>query len=224
MNSEKVKLIECFRTWQGEGPDSGESMLLCRFKFCNKSCKYCDTLIKMRISRETDYLLKDLQTDITENRLGLMITGGEPTINKHFDETVLMLKTLNYGIANVESNGYNLELLNSSLEDVNKNIKLIYSPKIFSKSDLEEEIERTKKLFSLDRVFIKVVYQENELIDSYLQFLNISLGTYKPSKVWLMPEGVTRNDLIVRSEKVFDICEKYKFNFSSRNHIIYGFI
>jgi len=40
----------------------------------------------------------------------------------------------------------------------------------------------------------------------------------------MMPEGVTRPDLIKNAEKVFDMCEKYKLNFSSRSHILYGFV
>ena len=39
-----------------------------------------------------------------------------------------------------------------------------------------------------------------------------------------MPEGKTREELINNSPKVFDVAEKYKTNFSSRDHIIYGFI
>jgi len=43
---EKVKLIEVFTSFQGEGPDTGRSMLILRFKRCNrtsegKSCPFC---------------------------------------------------------------------------------------------------------------------------------------------------------------------------------------
>jgi hypothetical protein len=43
-------------------------------------------------------------------------------------------------------------------------------------------------------------------------------------RIWLMPEGTTRSELIKKAEKVFDVCEKYGFSFSSRDHIIYGFV
>jgi hypothetical protein len=39
-----------------------------------------------------------------------------------------------------------------------------------------------------------------------------------------MPEGVTRKDLIKNAPDVFDVCEKYNLSFSSRNHMIFGFI
>lgn len=220
---EKVKLIECFRTWQGEGIDSGIPMLLCRFKYCNKSCSFCDTLVKMRISKEAEYKLTDLQEEIDKNRLGLMITGGEPTLDRHFNETLCMLNLLNYEVANVESNGYKLGMLDFLVRD-EQPVKFIYSPKIFSEQDLKEEIERTKDLLPRERVYLKIVYENNELINNYLRFLQGLVEQNKTSKVWLMPEGITRSDLIRNSSIVFDACEKYHFNFSSRDHVIYGFM
>jgi hypothetical protein len=46
----------------------------------------------------------------------------------------------------------------------------------------------------------------------------------KRQRVWLMPKGTTRVDLIRNAGPVFDACEKYNFNFSSRSHIIFGFV
>jgi len=43
-------------------------------------------------------------------------------------------------------------------------------------------------------------------------------------RVWLMPMGTNRADLIRNSCSVFDACEKYDLNFSSRDHIIFGFV
>jgi organic radical activating enzyme len=223
---ETVKLIECIRnTWQGEGIDSGQRFTLLRGKYCNRRCNFCDTRVKMKILQEAEYKISDIQKILNEERTNLMITGGEPTFEKHFDDTLKLLNTLNYPLANVESNGYNLYKLSQSI-DKRKNIKLIYSPKIFSEKDLEEEIEKTKVLISLDNVFVKVVYQDNKLINNYLKFLDKQIVENKNeyNKVWLMPEGVNRADLIRNSEKVFDACEKFRFNFSTRSHLIYGFI
>ena len=43
-------------------------------------------------------------------------------------------------------------------------------------------------------------------------------------RVWLMPMGTNRADLIKNAGPVFDVCEKYNLNFSSRSHIIFGFV
>ena len=220
---EEVKLIENFVTWQGEGPDSGQAMIILRFKTCNLKCPWCDTSVKMRISAEAPYKLEDIQKSIIENKAGILITGGEPTVPRHIDEAVMLLNTLNYPIANVESNGYQLEeMINRTA--ASKNVHFIYSPKFLPGEPFTLQKELTKKLLSYPNLYIKVVYEAKPVIQAYLAWLSSQIKLDQAKKVWLMPEGVTRVDLIKNSEAVFDACEKYKFNFSSRSHIIFGFV
>jgi len=103
--SKEVKLIENFLSWQGEGPDSGRSMIILRFKTCNLNCSWCDTAVKMRISAEAPYKLSDIQKTIYKSKAGILVTGGEPTVKKHFTSTVMLLNELDFPVANVESNG-----------------------------------------------------------------------------------------------------------------------
>jgi len=224
MNNERsVKLIENFVSWQGEGPDSGRSMIILRFKTCNLKCSWCDTSVKMRISAEAPYSLSDIQTTIYDKNAGLLITGGEPTVQKHFDDSVMLLNELDYPIANVETNGFQLKKLISAVKP-GKPIHYIYSPKIFNQNDLQEVMELTVRFLSNEQIFIKVVYENQKLINTYLEWLTTKIGIYQSEKVWLMPEGTTRTDLIRNSEGVFNACERFKFNFSSRSHIIFGFV
>jgi len=218
-----VTLIENFCSYQGEGPDSGQAMIILRFKTCNRKCPWCDTAVKMRISAEAPYKIQDIQKTIYETRSGLLITGGEPTVPRHIEEAAMLLNALEYPIANVETNGYDLLGLYERVHD-QRNIHFIYSPKIFHSGDLEAAMELTNQILDYDNIFIKVVYEEEPLVHTYLEYLTSVIDKSKCHKVWLMPEGVTRPDLIQNSEKVFDACERYKFNFSSRNHIIFGFV
>jgi len=226
MTEEKtVSLIENFVSYQGEGPDSGRGMIILRFKTCNLKCSWCDTSVKMRISAESPHRLSDIQQTITQTRSGIMITGGEPTVPKHLDEAVMLLNNLNYPLANVETNGFNLEEMIKKTSK-HKDIRFIYSPKIFNKKDMKEAIDKTEGFLDHGSVFIKIVYQQDPLIDQYCEWLSNRIG-YSPwwtGRVWLMPEGTTRADLIRNSSMVFDACEKYRFNFSSRSHIIFNFI
>jgi organic radical activating enzyme len=218
-----VKLIENFVSWQGEGPDSGQTMIILRFKTCNLKCPWCDTAVKMRISAEAPYMLSDIQDVVNERKAGLLITGGEPTVPKHFDECLSLLNELEYPIANVESNGFRLEELIEAT-DPTKNVKFIYSPKFFSRQDFEDAVAKTESLLNKPNLFIKVVYEDRDVVKAYLDWLSETITPDKATKVWLMPEGVTRSDLIRNSEGVFNACEKYRFNFSSRSHIIFGFV
>jgi len=219
-----VKLIENFVSWQGEGPDSGQTMIILRFKTCNLKCPWCDTSVKMRVAAEAPYLISDIQNTINERRAGILVTGGEPTVPKHIDDAILLLNTLDYPVANVESNGYNLEKL--VLDSAgSKNINFMYSPKIFNAKDLEQAYEKTESLLDFDNVYYKIVWEDNGLIPAYCGWLSSKVkGRRAANRIWLMIEGVTRSDLIRNSPDVFDACEKFKFNFSSRNHIIYGFV
>ena len=82
-------------------------------------------------------------------------------------------------------------------------------------------MDRTKRIYEDERVYIKVVAENNELITEYLTFLyQLKIN----NKVYLMPQGKTRKDLIKNSPITFDLAEEFNMNFSSRDHIIYEFV
>lgn len=220
---ETVKLIECINTYQGEGMNTGYRMLLCRFKFCNLKCKFCDTLVKMRVYQEAEYKLCDLQKIISDQNLGLMITGGEPTHKKHFEESLLLLNKLNYPLANVESNGFNLIDLIREV-DPDKSVNFMYSPKIFNDEQWEHAIKLTSDLTLLKNknVYLKLVIQPDD--DLMEDFLNVIQKIYPTEKIYLMPMGETKAELMKNAPLIFDLAEQFKTNVTSRMHLIYDFI
>ena len=220
---ESVRLIENFCSFQGEGPDIGKTMLILRFKKCNRNCMWCDTKVKMRISNEANYPLSEIQEIINEKNAGLLITGGEPTFRENFNQTVALLNELKYPSANVETNGFQLEKMLKQV-NYNGNIKFMYSPKIFSVPDLKEAYELTEQIQNFTNVYFKVVFEDNDFIHSYLQFISNNKTIMSTQRVYLMPEGTTRVDILRSAPAVFDACEKYKVGFSSRTHIMYGFV
>jgi len=219
---DSVKLIECITTWQGEGPDSGQRMLLCRFKKCNRSCSWCDTLVKMRAEHAAVFHMTSLQNILNEEKLGLMITGGEPTIPTQIDETASMLNNLNYPIANVETNGFKLQELIGKIDSTkNKNIRYIWSPKIFNAEDLKEAMSLLNDIIDFRSVYIKLVY-ENRM--EVIEFLKEASGAGMNNRIYIMPKGITSDELMGSAPNVFDVCEEYQVNFTSRQHIIFNFV
>lgn len=221
--SQEVRLIENFISWQGEGPDSGCRMIILRFKTCNLKCPWCDTNVKMRINAEAPYKLEDIQATINEQKAGILVTGGEPTVPRHFNETVMLLNDLDYPIANIESNGFMLYDLIGAVNP-RKPVKFIYSPKVFDNADILIAKETLNQIAGNNKVYVKVVYDGNEYMSQFLEYLGTQEDLLWEQRIWLMPEGITRADLIKNSEKTFDLCEKFRFCFSSRSHIIFGFV
>lgn len=232
--SDSVKLIECFRTFQGEGPDAGRAVLLLRFKRCNMKCHFCDTQVKMRISNEGVYQYHTLQKQLSEFRLGLLITGGEPTFLNQFHDTLKLLTNLKYNMANVETNGTGLLAMLSSRDWENTNVKFIYSPKVLNSSTQYKSYRLTDQILTHPNVYIKIPYIQNGFCDTYCQWLSSEISALEhaalvshgqlDNKVWLMPVGCDLNEQIESSATVMDACEKYKFNFSGRLHTMYNFI
>ncbi len=216
-----VKLIESFQSWQGEGVDSGRRMIILRFKYCNRKCNFCDTLVKMRTSQEGECSISSLQETITDEKLGLLITGGEPTIVRHMSDCIKLLNQLDYPIANVETNGFNLVEL---IEEVNptKPVHYMFSPKLFSDDDVQEAIKITKNIGLLSSVFIKVVYEPTQFVNDYLEFTvkNMNLN----QKVSLMPEGNTKEKIFEHMARTLDAAEHHQVCLSNRDHILFNFI
>jgi len=221
-----VRLIEVFNfTWQGEARDSGKKMLLLRFKRCNRvfnenSCEFCDTKIKMKISQESEYPINDLQLMIEENNLAVLISGGEPTFDLNLHGTVNIINNTKSYLYNVETNGYQLPELISQVNK-NKNVRYVLSPKLFSYEDVTFYKDLIEKVKDNEKVDIKLVYQGSVFNDNFLDYLTEI--KFDNNRIWLMPEGTTREDLLHNAPKVFDAAEKYKTNFSSREHIVYQF-
>jgi organic radical activating enzyme len=222
---ESVKLIENFYSFQGEGPDCGKSMVIIRFKYCDRvenknPCQWCDTLVKMRIQNEAEYSIKDIQSGIKKHKCGILITGGEPTYRNNLPQTIALLNQLEYPIANVETNGHQLCKLRSTISLDSRNIKFIFSPKLFSRKDLVEARDIIKIVKNDPRVYLKVVWDYLPLTKEFLY----SLREVDNSKIFIMPQGKTKEELFKCAPDVFDLCEELKFNFSSRAHIIYDFV
>jgi len=220
----RIKAIECIQTWQGEGPDTGKSMLLIRFKHCDRvdhknPCNWCDTLVKMRVSPEAEYSLQELQNIIDDQKCGLMITGGEPTWDPHYKDTILLLRMLKYKSANVETNGYRLrDLYKQSTQD---NINYIYSPKMFYPHEVDDAVEMTKWAKTRKNVYIKVVY--NRTREDY-NFIEKISDMDINDRIYLMPQGCNREELLKNTPFVLDMAEKFKVNISTRMHLMFEFI
>lgn len=222
---DKIKSVECMVTWQGE-VFPGKRVLLVRFKSCNRKCSYCDTQSKINNFVEGEYSLDKIQSLLTSENLDLLITGGEPTFEANLDYTEELLNKTTCGTRFIETNGYDLiELYNRCKHNTN-NI-YIYSPKIFEEGDKWIEVSKTKKFLKVirdDELIIKIVY--NEFSESYVGELYRTIkddNTIPNPVIYIMPEGKTRDEVLLSAKKTFKFAGEYNLNITTRLQLVHDF-
>src|SRR5208337_594236 len=84
-----AKILEIFRSIQGEGKYAGVAQVFVRFFKCNTRCVWCDTPASIGDGKRTykEFSQEDLlsQVDVLyEGCHSVSITGGEPLLQKDF--------------------------------------------------------------------------------------------------------------------------------------------
>ena len=99
------KVIEIFKSIDGEGRRAGEVTTFIRLSGCNLKCSWCDTNYSQDGSCGTMKSLEEVMTEVESyNCRNITLTGGEPLIHQNVDELILRLLEEGYDI-NVETNG-----------------------------------------------------------------------------------------------------------------------
>jgi 7-carboxy-7-deazaguanine synthase len=96
-----LNINDLFWTIQGEGSNMGRRALFVRMPYCNLSCSWCDTSFNSFKKWTQDEFVKFATQ---EDARFAVITGGEPTMNKHTPKVIEILKDLKFEIA-IETNG-----------------------------------------------------------------------------------------------------------------------
>lgn len=101
MDEKIFRINDVFWTIQGEGANSGRRALFIRLPFCNYKCTWCDT----EYDTYEEWSTHDLTEMFSQETCRfVVVTGGEPLMNKQLPELIEFLKIHKFEIA-VESNG-----------------------------------------------------------------------------------------------------------------------
>lgn len=98
-----MKIVEIFKSIQGEGQQAGEITTFIRTAGCNFRCKWCDTKYAYEGGKEmtiADILKEVLKLDCQN----ICITGGEPLLQKNMYGLLYDLAKNNFNVF-VETNG-----------------------------------------------------------------------------------------------------------------------
>lgn len=216
-----MRVIEIFRSWQGEGPNAGKEAVFLRLALCNLRCSWCDTKYswlggtEMSIHDVYDALMKT-----AGNVRHLVVTGGEPLLWRRELLPLLSLVKARDFFVEIETNGtLRPGELVKYVDEFN------VSPKL-SNSGVSVRL-RVNELAIRDfvtsgKAIFKFVVDKPGDIDEVLWFIN--KFDIPRDKVYLMSQCTTREECITKDEGITKpMAMKLGVNYTPRLHILAGF-
>lgn len=225
-------ISEIFYTFQGEGKRLGRPSIFIRSSTCNLRCKWgntlCDTWYTSWKPEGKGWSVQQIMDEIKQWPCKeVVITGGEPFLQNDLEPLCRRLKEEGYYIT-IETNG-----------TIFKNVKvdlLSISPKLESSTPgedtpIERKMHEERRLAWLNNFVqfddlygdcqVKFVVDKPEDIVEIEQL--VRSASLKDRIMWLMPQGITREELLERSVWIIEECKKRGWNFTPREHInVYG--
>jgi len=223
-----MKISEIFYSIQGEGILNGVPSAFVRTTGCNLRCVFCDSPQTSWNPEGETISLDDIvaKTNLF-NTKHVVITGGEPFLHHDLNDLCIKYKELGFHIT--------LETAGTLFLKVECNL-LSISPKLSNSTPHHRENGKYKLRHDEIRLQPDVVrklidiadYQLKFVIDSPEDTIEVrdflkSLGKIEKSKVLLMPQGITREDLDKKSKWLVELCKEEGFRYCPRLHIdLYG--
>jgi 7-carboxy-7-deazaguanine synthase len=242
----KINVLECVPVIQGEGRSTGSPMVLIRLAGCNLNCIFSESICD---ASETSWLFnsttaKKWSLDEIDEVLKanphihkVMITGGNPTLNKSLFLSVLQVCRENYKLVEIEDNGttFIAGLTSDDINLVSMSPKLANSipvPGLFVKelgretneSDRKFHLKNYRNVESMSKWVkdfdyqIKFVISNEGQIEEALDLVK-AIGA-NIENVYFMPEGMTKLQLEGRRRWLYETCLKLGVNYTDRLHIL----
>ena len=231
---------EVFYSIQGEGKSLGVPSVFVRTSLCNLHCVWCDTdytwnwtgtRFPHRNDAKPGYRKFDKKQWIAECTAGevaelvhvfgcrnVILTGGEPMLQQPALLGLMMelrKKSAGYRFE-IETNGTLLPSaeFDAAIDQYN------VSPKLENSGNTRKLRERPSvyRFFAASpKANFKFVVAEKDDLDEVLELI----GRFQiaSEKVWLMPEGSSRQVLARRRRWLVEICKTHHFRYSDRLHV-----
>jgi len=220
-----MKIIECFKSIQGEGINQGTNSLFIRFPSCNLSCENCDSnyALKGNIKDISDVKLKKLIKD----SVNIVFTGGEPLLKNNYQKILEIFSWFPY-VENLNK-FYEIETNGTQIIDsvTLKNLKT-YRNTVFNispKGNFQQE-----KIHNTDPIFIQQCHQQG--LNYIVKFLfyddkdfnyvrELQKKYFIPDAlVYMQPVGVMGAEILDRLRDHFKIIINNGWNISGRLHCL----
>lgn len=229
-----IKINEIFGpTIQGEGKSAGLEVSFIRTSLCNLICTWCDTPYTwnwegtsfihdstIKYSKEKEIHSMSFEEVYSHvKKIGvksIVISGGEPCIqHKALLPLIKKLKENNFWVE-IETNGtlYPDNMFNL-VDQINCSPKLSNSGNAQNKREIPNVFAKLVKNKKVNFKFVIGNTKDEQEIERLVALYGIS-----PESVYLMPLGITSEELDKTRALTQALAKKYNFNFSDRLHIV----
>jgi len=218
-----MKITEIFYSLQGEGLFAGVPSVFIRASGCPLRCRWCDTKYAWDSAAGEELTLDEITAAVQPHPTRFtVITGGEPMIAPELPQLYHRLKELDKHIT-IETAGI------AFIPDLPCDLMSI-SPKLSNSTPTDPALAADHEAARLDiptlrRLIENYACQLKFVVDTPADMPEIrqtltEIGGVDPEKVLLMPQAVTRNQLLEKSPMVAEICKTQGFTFCQRLHIL----
>ena len=214
---------EIFYSLQGEGFLAGVPSVFVRLASCPLRCRWCDTKYAWDPMAGQEYSVTEIVRAVQQRPCKfVVVTGGEPMINAGLPQLVQRLKAAGKHIT-IETAGV------AFIQDLACDLMSI-SPKLSNSTPSDPKLAAVHEDSLLDIAILRQLienyeYQLKFVVDSPADLQEIQkvvkkLRNVDCKKVMLMPQAVTRDELLAKSPMVADMCKRTGFAFSQRLQIL----
>lgn len=225
-----LPIVDLHTCIQGEGKFSGVPHILIRFTGCVLRCKWCDTpysSITPEKGRFTLSQVKDFVLSYPQIKHA-MITGGSPTLHPNYLVQIVNLLKKEKIHVTIETEGTRFVQTNADFISLSPKFESSAPDKV-KQSDawlhhcrLINNYDVMKKMIACHKDYqVKpVITCQDDLLEVFTLKVNLNIPA---SKIYLMPQGITPEEIVKASPQLIEFCIDNGFNYCPRIHtIIYG--
>jgi len=228
---------EIFYSIQGEGLLQGVPSVFVRIAGCPLRCTWCDTKYALDPNAGDNLTIPQIIDKIRQwDCKFIVITGGEPIVNPQLSGLASALKENNKHIT-IETSGIQFipnlacDLMSISPKKVPPSgtapDTFFFNEGLLSaiSSHYNEEKKVPDTFFAVKQLIENYPYQLKFVVDSagdlteIQQFVKL-LGEVDHSKILLMPQASSREELIAKAPMVAELCKQTGYAFCNRLQIL----
>lgn len=187
-----MKVVEIFKSIDGEGKRTGRPAIFIRLAGCNLRCCYCDTTYSFDCSKAKEMGVEEIVDECNKLNCKLItLTGGEPLIHKDVDKLIQRLCIEGYEI-NVETNGsVDLKKFIEDRRKYNLNVFFTVDYKVLSSGMNDKMDSFAFEYLDYNKDIVKCVVGSKEDMDDALVYLDkiVERNRFKFLKfnIWFSP-------------------------------------